>query len=88
MATSTSRRGCQFLRQTTSAFRDLKKLSTVARQAMCDANRPRGGGVIIPIAFATHRCHQSMVAQDFLVIVETVLAAPVGVVNACLGWAS
>ena len=46
------------------------------------------GGVIIAIAFAAHRCRQAMFAQDFLVVVRTVLAAPVAMMNASLWWSS
>jgi hypothetical protein len=53
-ATSTSRRVCQLRRQTNSALSDLKKLSTVARQAICKANLPRGGGIVVTVAFPTH----------------------------------
>jgi len=43
-------------------------------------------GVIIAISLAAHRYLEPMLAQDFLVVVRTVLAAPVGMVDAALGW--
>ena len=44
------------------------------------------GRVIIAIFLAAHRCHQPVFAQDLLVVVRTVLAAAIRVVNAVLWW--
>ena len=41
-------------------------------------------GIIVAIALATHRSLEAMLAQDFLIIVGTILAAPVGMVDAAL----
>jgi len=41
-------------------------------------------GVIIAIPFATHRRFEAVLPQDFLIIVRTVLAATVRVVDAIL----
>ena len=46
------------------------------------------GGVIIAIAFAAHRRCQPVFTQDFLIVVRTVLAAPVAMMNASLWWSS
>ena len=40
------------------------------------------GGVIIAIAFSTHRHFEVMLAQYFLIIVRTILAATVGMMDA------
>ena len=42
-------------------------------------------GVVIAVALAAHRYPESVLAQKLLIIVRTVLAATVGVVNATLG---
>ena len=59
----------QLSRQINSALMVLKKVSTIARQAICKANLPRGGGIIIAIAFARHGYFEAMLAQDLLEIV-------------------
>jgi hypothetical protein len=42
------------LRQISSTLMVLKKVSTVALQAICKANLPRGGGIVAAIALAAH----------------------------------
>ena len=71
-------------RQISSALMVLKNVSTIARQAICKANLPRGDGVVVTIALSTHRRLEAMLAQDLLIIVGTILAAPVGMVDAAL----
>ena len=44
------------------------------------------GGVVVTIAFAAHRDPEPMLARDFLVVVRTILAAAVGVMDAALWW--
>ena len=39
------------------------------------------GCVVIAVAFAAHRYLEAMFTQDFLVVMRTILAAPVGVVD-------
>ena len=73
-------------RQISSALMVLKNVSTIARQTICKANLPRGGGVVVTIALAGHGYLEAMLAQDLLIIVGTILAAPVGMVDAAL-WA-
>lgn len=87
-AISTSRRVCQLRRQTSSTFSDLKKLSTVARQAICKANLPRGGGVVVTIALAAHRHLEPMFAQQLLIVVSTVLRTAIRVMGAARWWPS
>ena len=43
-------------------------------------------GVVIAIAFAAHRCLEPMLTQDLLIVVRTILAASVRVMDAALGW--
>ena len=71
-------------RQISSALMVLKNVSTIARQTICKANLPRGGGVVVAIALAAHGYLEAMLAQDLLIIVGTILAAPVGMVDAAL----
>ena len=42
--------------------------------------------IIVAITFARHRYLEPMLAQDFLVIVRTILAATIRMMNAALGW--
>ena len=42
--------------------------------------------IIVAITFARHRYLEPMLAQDLLVVVRTVLAAAICVVNAALWW--
>ena len=42
--------------------------------------------VVIAVPFAAHRRCQAVFAQDFLVVVRTVLAATIRVMDASLGW--
>jgi hypothetical protein len=44
------------------------------------------GGVVIAISLATHGCPEPMLAQDLLIIVRTILAATISMMNAALGW--
>ncbi len=60
-------------RLTNSALSDLKKLSTVARQAICKANLPRGGGIVVTDAFPTHGHLEPVLAQQLLIVVSAVL---------------
>ena len=43
------------------------------------------GGVIVTIALAAHRYLEAMLTQDLLIIVRTILAATVGMMDAALG---
>ena len=43
------------------------------------------GGIIIAISFARHRYLEPVLAQDFLIVVRTILAATIGMMNAALG---
>lgn len=45
-------------------------------------------GVIVAIPFPTHRHFEPVFAQDLLVVMRTVLAAPVCVMKAAFGWHS
>jgi hypothetical protein len=45
------------------------------------------GGVVIAISLATHGCPEPMLAQDLLIIVRTILAATISMMNAALGSA-
>ena len=64
----------------------LKKVSTIARQAICKANLPRGGRIIVTITFARHRYLEPVLAQDLLVVVRTILRPTIRVMNAAFGW--
>ena len=46
------------------------------------------GGVIVAIALAAHRHFEAMLAQDFLIVVRTVLTAAVAVEDAVPRWGS
>jgi hypothetical protein len=57
------------------------------------SNVPRGGFeegldccIVITIAFAAHGHLEPVLAQDLLVVVRTILAAAIRVMNAALGW--
>lgn len=41
-------------------------------------------GVVVAVAFATHRYLETVLAQEFLIIVRTVLAAAIRVMDAAL----
>jgi hypothetical protein len=47
----------------------------------------RNCGVVITITFSAHRYLEAMLAQDFLVVVRTILRPTIRVVNAALGGA-
>lgn len=44
------------------------------------------GGIIVAIALAAHRYLKPMQAQDLLIIMRTILAASIRVVNAAFRW--
>lgn len=41
--------------------------------------------IVVAIAFARHRYFEPMLAQELLIIMRTVLAAPIRVMNAAIG---
>ena len=75
-------------RQTNSALSDLKKLSTIARQAICSANLPRGVRIVVTVALSAHRYLEPVLAQQLLIVVSTVLRPAVRVMNATWRWPS
>ena len=83
-AISTSRRVCQFLRQTSSAFSDLKKLSMADLAIGLEPMALTGS--IVTIAFPAHRHLEPVVAQKLLIVVSAVLRPAICVVNAALWW--
>ena len=46
------------------------------------------GRIVITITFTAHGDFEAMLAQDLLVVMRTVLAAPVAVEDAAFGWRS
>ena len=72
-------------RQISSALMVLKNVSTIARQTICKANLPRGGGVVVAIALAAHGYLEAMLAQDLLIVMRTVLRPAIRVVDATSG---
>ena len=85
-ATSTSRRVCQLRRQTSSAFSDLKKLSTADLAIVLEPMAQNGS--IVTIAFAAHRYLEAVLAQQLLVVVGTVLRPAIRMMNAARWWPS
>ena len=62
-AISTSRRVCQLRRHTSSAFSDLKKLSTVARQAIWQSQICREGAELKLLYSSSDQCGEFRLAQ-------------------------
>ena len=46
------------------------------------------GSIVITITFAAHGDFEVMLAEDLLVVMRTVLAAPIAVEDAAFGWHS
>lgn len=46
------------------------------------------GRIVITITFAAHGDFEAMLAEDLLVVMRTVLAAPIAVEDAAFGWHS
>jgi len=44
--------------------------------------------IVIAIAFDIHRYLEHMLSQDFLIVMRTILAAPIRVVEATFRWAT
>jgi len=44
--------------------------------------------IVIEISFAAHRGFEPMLTQQFLIIVRTILASAISVVDAALGWSN
>ena len=47
---------------------------------------PRGGSIVVAIAFPTHRYLNAVLAQDLLIVVRSVLATAIRMMNVALGW--
>jgi hypothetical protein len=46
------------------------------------------GGIVVAVTSATYRYVEAQLTQSLLLVVGTILTAPVGVVNAALRWVS
>jgi hypothetical protein len=83
-AISTSRRVCQSRRQTSSAFSDLKKLSTADLAIVLEPMAQNGSIVTIPLA--AHRNLEPVLSQQLLIVVSAVLRPAIRVMNAARWW--